>query len=365
MTDATAHVALPEDGRTPSLRDWVRDHDESWIFVVLYLGLAVGLSVFVSLFWLVVVAGLHFLLELIRQRHYREGPRSVVLHALWEVKLDVGLVLLALTLVLYIEVVLGILGIQSAARAAAVTRAGARVGTRAAAWERNLRTFLLTVDEMARVVHAGFMLRRKRKRAKAGAPGAGVAPAAGVARGDPGVVEAAAALDASAAVEAPTALDASAAVEAPAALDASAAVEAPAALDASAAAEAADASAAAEVPVAEEATEAPPVPRPPEAVQVAAAAARASSTPGKTSPGKTVADKSAPLPAVGTGPPAPPRPPAWSLKWKLGDRIGLALVVAGVLLMTAAPYLTPHDWASARAVLAEELRPFPGSGGDE
>ena len=319
MTDATAHVALSADGRTPSLREWVRDHDESWIFVVLYLGLAVGLSVFVSLFWLVVVAGLHFLLELVRQRHYREGPRSVVLHALWEVKLDVGLVLLALTLVLYIEVVLGILGIQSAARAAAVTRAGARVGTRAAAWERNLRTFLLTVDEMARVVHAGFMLRQKRKRSKAGAPGAGVAPVAGVAPGDPEVVEAAAA---------------------------------------------------------PEAAEAAPVPKPPEAVQEAAATARASSTPGKTSPGKTSSGKTSPaktvtgrtappLRAGGTGPPAPPRPPAWSLKWKLGDRIGLALVAAGILLMTAAPYLTPHDWASARAVLAEELRPFPGSGGDE
>jgi len=319
MTDATAHVALSADGRTPSLREWVRDHDESWIFVVLYLGLAVGLSVFVSLFWLVVVAGLHFLLELIRQRHYREGPRSVALHALWEVKLDVGLVLLALTLVLYIEVVLGILGIQSAARAAAVTRAGARVGTRAAAWERNLRTFLLTVDEMARVVHAGFMLRRKKKRSKAGAPGAGVAP------GDPGVEEA---------------------PISPAALNASVAVEAPTA---------------AESPTAAEAAEAPPVPKPPEAVQEAAAAARASRTPGKTATGKTAR----PLPAGGTGPPAPPRPPAWSLKWKLGDRIGLALVAAGVLMMTAAPYLTPHDWASARAVLAEELRPFPGSGADE
>jgi len=147
-----------------SLRQWIREHDESWVFVAAYLGLAVGLSVFVSLFWLVVVAALHFGLELIRQSHYREGTRSVVLHALWEVKLDVGLVLLALTLVLYIEVVLGILGLQSAARAAAVSRAGVRIGSRAAAWERNLRTFLLTMDEMARIGHAAVMFKKKGSR---------------------------------------------------------------------------------------------------------------------------------------------------------------------------------------------------------
>lgn len=146
--------------RSVGVRDWVREHDERWSFVVLYLGLAVGLSVFVSLFWLLVVAGLHFVLECGRQAHYRGSRWEVGAHALWEIKLDVGLVLLALTLVLYIDVVLGLLGLQSAARAAAVTRAGARIGTRAAAWERNIRTFLLTVDEMARVAYAAFMVRK-------------------------------------------------------------------------------------------------------------------------------------------------------------------------------------------------------------
>jgi hypothetical protein len=157
MADSSTAVEVPR----PTLRDWIRDHDESWIFVVVYLGLAVGLSVFVSLFWLVVVAALHLGLELIRQNFYRDGAREVVLHALWEIKLDVGLILLALALVLYVEVVLGILGIQSASRAAAATRAGARIGARAAAWERNLRTFLLTADEMVRIGHAAFMIRRK------------------------------------------------------------------------------------------------------------------------------------------------------------------------------------------------------------
>ncbi len=149
--------------RLVSVREWIRDHDESWIFVAIYLGLAVGLSVFVSLFWLVVVAAVHFALELIRQGLYQKGWLSIALHALWEVKLDVGLIFLALALVLYIDVVLGLLGLQSAARAAAVSRAGVRIGSRAAAWERNLRTFLLTVDEMARIGQAIIMFGRKGK----------------------------------------------------------------------------------------------------------------------------------------------------------------------------------------------------------
>jgi hypothetical protein len=166
----------------PGLREWVRDHDEKWLFVVVYLGLAVGLSVFVSLFWLVAVAGLHFALELLRQAQLRAGRGDVLLHALWEIKLDVGLILLALALALYIDVILGVLGLQSAARVTTATRAGARASARAAAWEQKLRTFLLTVDEMARVVYAVLVLRRGARRGAAqpapfSAPAASAGPA--------------------------------------------------------------------------------------------------------------------------------------------------------------------------------------------
>ncbi|TVP53559.1 MAG: hypothetical protein EA351_15205 [Gemmatimonadales bacterium] len=255
----------------PSLREWVREHDEKWLFVVLYLGLAVGLSVLVSLFWLVVVGFLHFVLELFRQAHYRDGPRSVTLHALWEVKLDIALILLALMLVLYIEVVLGLLGIQSAARAAAVSRAGARVGTRAAAWERNLRTFLLTVDEMVRVGYAGVMLRKK-KRSKA--------------------------------VEAELAVASAAAVQ-----DGAAGFEGGGVDSDSASA---------------------PAPEP--------------------------TDQLDPGP-IRTG----PLPPIWRTRWKVVDHIGVVLVLVGLLLIAAAPWLTPHDWGSIGTALLEELQPFPGS----
>jgi hypothetical protein len=148
---------------TPGVEDWVRDHDEKWLFVALYLGLSVGLSIFISLFWLVVVVAAHFTLELYRQSSRRATRRDVALHAMWEVKLDVGLVILAFTLVLYIDVVLGVLGVQAASRAAAATRATARIGARAAAWERNVRTFLLTVDEMARITHAAALYRRGKR----------------------------------------------------------------------------------------------------------------------------------------------------------------------------------------------------------
>jgi hypothetical protein len=232
-------LSVPRSHALPTgegVRQWVRDHDERWSFVIIYLGLAVGLSVFVSLFWLLAVAGLHLALELGRQSQHREGKLEVLSHALWEVKLDVGLILLALSLVLYIDVVLGLLGLQSAARAAAVTRAGARVGARAAAWERNIRTFLLTVDEMARIGYAAYLVRRGR---------AGVASET----------------------------------------------------------------------------------QPPE-----------------------------PVPQVATSP-----GDGWRGRWGIGDRIGLLLVVGGVIMLVVAPLLTPHDWGTAGAAIMEELRPFPSS----
>jgi hypothetical protein len=172
---ATAGAAVPIAAPAPwkvAAREWIHDHDHRWLFVILYLGLAVVLSVFVSLFWLVFMAGVHLLLECIR--HLRPGWTTgrVLAHSVWEVKLDFALVLLALGAVLYIDVVLGVLGIQSAARAAAVTRAGARMAGRVAAWERNIRAFLLTIDEMVRIGRAVTLLWRRRGREAAAAAAA-------------------------------------------------------------------------------------------------------------------------------------------------------------------------------------------------
>jgi hypothetical protein len=187
---AQAVPPLLSPGRLGPFGAWARRHDDSWLFVGIYIGLAIGLSLFVSLFWLVVVGVFHLVLELVRQAYYRRSRTSVFLHAWWEIKMDVGLILLAVTLVLYLEVVLGLLGLQSAARAAAATRlahagargsgrvaqAGARAAPRAGAAggaiEQWVRGFLLTIDEIARVTYATLVVRKKKRHAPpiAGAP---------------------------------------------------------------------------------------------------------------------------------------------------------------------------------------------------
>jgi hypothetical protein len=140
------------------LLDWVRSHDESWLFVGLYIGMAVVLSVWLSLFWLVAMVAVHFGFELVRQRSLRGGQGGVVHYALWEVKLDIALTLLAFALTLYMDVVIGVLGLQSAARAGA---AAARVGARAAGFERAIRGIVLSIDDLLQVGRAATMRRSR------------------------------------------------------------------------------------------------------------------------------------------------------------------------------------------------------------
>jgi hypothetical protein len=137
-------------GPTSGLRQWIIEHDERWLFIVLYIGLAVTLSVWISLFWLVAVVAGHGVLEWIRQSHLHQSRRMVLVETLWELKLDIGLVLFALALALYMDLVLGVVGLQSAARLGAAARGGARF----AAWERAIRGVLLSVDDMAQVARA-------------------------------------------------------------------------------------------------------------------------------------------------------------------------------------------------------------------
>ena len=152
------------------LRDWIINHDDSWIFIILYVGLAVVLSIWIGLFWLLVVVAGHFVLEWIRQRHVRDA--GVLPEVFWELKLDVALVLFALVLTLYLDVVFGILGLQAAGRAAAIARVGARGGSRFAAWERTLRGLLLSADDAAQIARA-IVIRRPSKGNATGEPSAG------------------------------------------------------------------------------------------------------------------------------------------------------------------------------------------------
>jgi hypothetical protein len=126
---------------------WVAEHDDSWIFMVLYVGLALVLSMWISMFWLAAVVAAHALLE-----WYALGRQGVHDHragrVLWHLKLDVGLVLVALWLGLYLDTLFGLVGLGAAARA------GAQTAARVVAWQRTIRGVLMTVDEAAHVVKA-------------------------------------------------------------------------------------------------------------------------------------------------------------------------------------------------------------------
>lgn len=132
---------------TPAIR-WLDEHDQRWSFIVFYVGTAIVLSVYASLFWVVMLMLGHYGLEV--WRHYVIGIPQPLLHALWHVKLDIALVLFALVIALYAGLVMGVLGLGQAARAGQAVR-GAQMLTRLAIIERGLRIFFLTVDDIARV----------------------------------------------------------------------------------------------------------------------------------------------------------------------------------------------------------------------
>lgn len=125
------------------------------MFIVPYIALAVLLSVILSLFWLVVVVAVHFALEWLRQtylaqlREENAGFLTLLRRTTWELKLDIGLVIFALALALYMEAVLGVVGLGAASRGAAM--AGTRVATRFGVIQQVLRAFLLSVDDLAQV----------------------------------------------------------------------------------------------------------------------------------------------------------------------------------------------------------------------
>lgn len=131
----------------PESGGWIVEHDERRSFVLPYLLLSVAFSLFVSLFWLVVLVGIHLGLELARARRLQLEP--ALPRALWEIKLDLGLLLLALSMAIYMDVAFGILGLGASARAGAAV---ARVGGRANLIRRAVRALFLVLDDIVRVL---------------------------------------------------------------------------------------------------------------------------------------------------------------------------------------------------------------------
>lgn len=128
------------------LQTWIIRHDDSWLFTVGYVSLALVLSIWISLFWLVVVVAGHFFLEWFRQSHYAGEVTTILLRALWEIKLDIALVIFALVLTAYLELLLGLAGLGGAARL------GLASGARVAGWSRAIRGGLLSLDDAAHVM---------------------------------------------------------------------------------------------------------------------------------------------------------------------------------------------------------------------
>ena len=137
---------------------WVRDHDDRLSFVVLYIGGAIALSVWLNLFSVAMLMLGHFGLEVFRARLLQaERP---VLHALWEVKLDIGLLLFALVVALYADHVLAVLGLGQAARAGQAAR-GLQAVAKFGIVERALRILVLPMDDIARLAQAVIKFRKK------------------------------------------------------------------------------------------------------------------------------------------------------------------------------------------------------------
>jgi hypothetical protein len=155
-----------------ALRQWIVRHDESRLFLVLYISLALVLSIVVGLFWLVALVGVHFAFEVVRFRHEGKRAGAALLAALDGVKLDIGLVLFALALALHMHVVMGLLGLQAASRAGAAAQAGMR-GVRFAAWEKVIRGIALSIDDAFQGARAVVAMRRQ---PAASGAGAAVAP---------------------------------------------------------------------------------------------------------------------------------------------------------------------------------------------
>lgn len=137
----------PEPPLTPARR-WIIEHDDRWLWTILYIGSAVVLSIWISLFWLVVVVGVHGVIEWFRQRHFDQRIPGVAARVAWELKLDVALVLFALVVAVYIEVILGVAGLAGAARV------GAQAAARGGAWAKAIRGVLLSIDDAAQLARA-------------------------------------------------------------------------------------------------------------------------------------------------------------------------------------------------------------------
>lgn len=182
--DSQSAIALQQPATLPG---WILRHDDSKLFAFLYIGLALVLSIAIGLFWLVLVVAVHFALDLYKYSRLLGSWKAAAARAAWELKLDLSLVLFALWLSVYMDLIFGIAGLGAGARAAAQAssraaqagsqatatgaRAAVRVGARFAAWQRVIRGILLSLDDVGLAVRAA--VGKKGKKAEKRSSGSG------------------------------------------------------------------------------------------------------------------------------------------------------------------------------------------------
>lgn len=140
--------------KSPVIR-WIISHDESLWFNVLYIGLALVLSIILGLFWLVAVVALHGVIEFLRQLLIGRSVVAGFAETFWELKLDIALIVFALWLGVYLDVIFGVAGLSAATRATA--QAGgrlARTGSSVVVWQRVLRSVLISLDDVGLAMKA-------------------------------------------------------------------------------------------------------------------------------------------------------------------------------------------------------------------
>lgn len=163
---------------------WIHTHDDCWFFVIAYIGLAVVLSTFISLFWLIAIVIFHGIFELIKFSSNTKNTPLLIKKVLWEIKLDIALIFFSFVIHLYLGFAMGVAGIGGISRAGAgIARAGstaaratsatartiqtsARVAPRVVIIQRTLRAGLMMLDEAILVLRGIFFGNKSKKEKK-------------------------------------------------------------------------------------------------------------------------------------------------------------------------------------------------------
>lgn len=112
-----ANVGPAEPASVGAIRRWILSHDERLSFAAAYVILAVALSLFISLFWLLVIVAIHVILEWLKKRYQGyQGHGHAAMWTLWDTKYDLALAMFAFVLAAYAGVSFGVAGAQSAGR---------------------------------------------------------------------------------------------------------------------------------------------------------------------------------------------------------------------------------------------------------